>query len=132
MSGVGEEASGVGEHSHESGEVSEVCKGDHLILHAGLVIVEPPCAALLNLGHCGRILEAAENGADSLVVVGIQAVQNGPGQLVGLNQRIQEVCHLSGRSIVVDAVITGIGTELLIHLCIVVSLTAIVKLHCPI
>ena len=39
MSGVGQEASGVGQHTHESGQVAQISQGDHLIMHAGLVII---------------------------------------------------------------------------------------------
>ena len=71
MSGVGQEASGVGEHAYKAGQIAKVCQGDHLLLHAGLVVVEPPGAALLDLGGCRGILEAADDGADGLIVLGI-------------------------------------------------------------
>lgn len=131
MSGVRQEASGVGQHADEAGEISQVGEGNHLILHTGLVIVEPPCASLLNLGNGGGILETAEDGADGLIVVGIQAVEDGSGKLVGLNQCVQKVCHLRGRSVVVDAVVTGVGPQFLEHQSVIVALTAIVQLHSP-
>ena len=59
MSGVGQEASGVGQHSYKSGQITQVSQGDHLILHTGLVIVEPPCGTLLDLCDSGGILEAS-------------------------------------------------------------------------
>ena len=68
MSGVGEEASGVGKHAHKTGQITKVCKGGHLLDHAGLVIIEPPCATLLDLCNSGRILEAADNSTDYLIV----------------------------------------------------------------
>ena len=71
VSGVGQEASGVCQHSDEAGQIAKSCQGGHLFLHAGLVVIEPPCAALLNLCDSGGILEAAEDGSDGLVVVGI-------------------------------------------------------------
>jgi len=115
MSGVGQEASGVGQHSYESGQITQVSQGDHLILHAGLVIIEPPGGTLLDLGNSGGILETSEDGTDSLIVVRIQAVNDSSGKLVTYDQSVQEVSHLSGRSVVVDAVVTGIGTQLLEH-----------------
>lgn len=71
MSGVGQKASGICQHTYKAGQVSKVGKRDHLILHAGLMIVEPPSAALLNLSNGCRILEAAEDCADGLVVIRI-------------------------------------------------------------
>ena len=56
VSGVGQEASGIGQHSNESGQVAQVSQGDHLILHTGLVIVEPPSGTLLDLGNSGGML----------------------------------------------------------------------------
>lgn len=71
MSRVGQEASGVCQHPDKTGKISQVCQGGHLILHSHLVIVEPPGAALLYLGHCGGVLETAQDAADGLVIVGI-------------------------------------------------------------
>lgn len=71
VSCVGQETSGVCQHTHESGEVAQVGKRNQLILHACFVVVEPPCTALLNFCYGGGILEAAQNGADGLVIVGI-------------------------------------------------------------
>ena len=96
------------------------------------MIVEPPSGTLLDLGNSGGILEASEDGTDGLVVVGIQAVDDSSGQLVGYDQSVQEVSHLCGRSVVVDAVVTGIGTQLLEHQSIVVTLTTVMQLHSPV
>ena len=110
MPGVGEEASGVCQHADKAGEVSEVCEGDHLILHAGLVIVEPPCAALLDLRARRGILETAEDRADRLVVVRVQAVDDRLWQLVRADECVQEIGKLGRRSVIVDAVVAGVGT----------------------
>ena len=69
MSGVGQEASGVGQHSYKSGQITQVSQGDHLILHAGLVIIEPPCRTLLDLAR-ELVLETADDGADGCIVMG--------------------------------------------------------------
>ena len=79
MSCIRQEASGIGQHADETGKVSKGSKGGHLLLHTGLVVIEPPCAALLNLCNSGGILEASKDSTDGLIVVGIQAVQNGSG-----------------------------------------------------
>ena len=93
MSRVGKEASGIGQHSDKTGQIAEVCEGDHLILHTGLVIVEPPRGSLLNFRNGGGILETSENRSDRLIVVRIQAVNDRFRKLVRLNQRIQIIGH---------------------------------------
>lgn len=62
-----------------------------------------------------------------LIVVRIQAVDDSSGKLITYDQSVQEVSHLSGRSVVVDAVVTGIGTQLLEHQGVVVTLTTVVQ-----
>ena len=71
MSGVGEEASGIREHSNETGEISKAGKGEHLVSHADLVVVKPPGASLLDFGNGRGILETAEDRSDGLIVIGI-------------------------------------------------------------
>ena len=132
MPGVGQEAPGIRQHPYEAGEVAQVRQGYQLFPHADFVVVEPPCAALLDLGHGAGVLEAADDGADGLVVVGVQAVKDGPGQLVRLAQGIQEIRHLGGRGVIVDAVVTGVGAQFLVHSGIVVPLAAEVELHGPV
>ena len=84
MPGIGQEASGVCQHADEAGQVAHIGQGCHLLLNASLVIVEPPGAALLDLCHSAGILEAARDGADGLVVIGVQAVEDCPGELIRL------------------------------------------------
>ena len=96
------------------------------------MIIEPPGGTLLDLGNSGGILETSEDGTDSLIVVRIQAVNDSSGKLVTYDQSVQKVGHLSGRSVVVDAVVTGIGTQLLEHQSIVVALTTEMQLHSPV
>ena len=48
-----------------------------------------------------------------------------------LVQAIQEVGHLAGRGIVVDGIVTGIRSQLIEHVGIVIALAAIVQLHDP-
>ena len=70
MSGVGQETSGVSQHTDKVSEASKIGQGNHLFGHASLVIVKPPRAALLNLA--GKpFLETADDGADSGIVIGI-------------------------------------------------------------
>ena len=88
MARIGQEASGVGQHSYEVAENAEVCQRGHLLDHAGLIVVEPPCAALLDLADRRGILEAADDGADRRVVHRIQRVQDRFRKLIGRYKRI--------------------------------------------
>ena len=83
MSGVGKEASGVGQHTDKVAQAAQVSQTGHLVDHAGLVVIEPPSRALLNLACSLCTLEASDDGADSSVVVGVQGVQNGSRDFVG-------------------------------------------------
>ena len=49
VTGVGDEASGVGKHSDEATENPKVAKCTELSLHAVLLVVEPPAGAELDL-----------------------------------------------------------------------------------
>lgn len=82
MSGVGKETSGVGQHTDEVSKASQVSERGHLLGHAGLVIVEPPCGALLDLSW-ELLLETADDSADGGVIIRIQRVEDGLWNLVG-------------------------------------------------
>ena len=69
--GVGEEASGVRQHSDEVPQAAEVGQAGHLSGHALLVVVEPPRGTLLQLAGGGGVLEAAKDGADGSVIIGV-------------------------------------------------------------
>ena len=60
---------GVCQHSYEVAQKAEVCEGLHLVLHAALGVIEPPCASLLDLGNCRTFVEAVEHSVDDLVIV---------------------------------------------------------------
>ena len=81
MSGVGKETSGVGQHTDEVSKASQVSERGHLLGHAGLVIVEPPCGALLDLTG-ELLLETADDGSDGSIIIWIQGVQDGLWNLV--------------------------------------------------
>ena len=132
MTGVRQEASGVGQHTDEVAEASKVCKAGHLVGHTYLVIVEPPSRTVLELACCGGILEASDDRADYSVIVRVQGVQDGSRDLVGCAQCVQEVSGLSCRSVVVDAVVSGIRSELFVHVSVVVALATVVDLHSPV
>ena len=55
----GEEASGVGQHTDEVAEASQISQGSHLLSHTYKVIIEPPCGTLLQFACGFRSLEAA-------------------------------------------------------------------------
>lgn len=68
VSGVGEEASRIGQHADEVGEKPQVCKRGHLLGHSGFIVVEPPGGAVLDFSDSRGILEAADNRTDSSIV----------------------------------------------------------------
>lgn len=57
MSCIRQKASGICQHSHKITEKSQVGKGCHLIDHPLLVVIEPPCASLLDLSYDTGILK---------------------------------------------------------------------------
>ena len=82
VSGVGNEAAAVGEHSHEACEHTEVGKRGHLCYHSVALIVEPPARAELDLAGSRCLLEVAEHSAEHVVILGIEGVEYGLGQTV--------------------------------------------------
>ena len=87
---------------------------------------------MLNLGYRLIALEAAADGVDRLVVVGVEAVEHGLGQVARGFQRAQERRGLGGGSVVVDAVKAGIRPHAVVHGVVVVAAAAVVQLHGPV
>ena len=94
VAGVAQEAAAVGEHAHEVAQQAQVGQALHLVLHADLLVVEPPGRTVLDLAGHLAALEAAQDGADLLVVGGVQAVDDGLGALVGVVQGAEQACDL--------------------------------------
>ena len=63
---------------------------------------------MLNLRYRLLALEAAANAVNGLIVVGIEAVEYGLGQVARSLQRAEERSGLGGGRVVVDAVKAGI------------------------
>ena len=96
VAGVAQEAAAVGQHTNKVTQQAQVCQALHLVLHADLLVVEPPAGAVLDLAGDLIILEAAQNGADLCIVGGVQAVQDHLRAFAGLGQLAR--CHRSQRS----------------------------------
>ena len=129
MAGVGEEAAGVGEHAHKAGQHAQIGQRSELLGHALEMVVEPPGRAVLQLADRFRVLEAADDGADGGIVIGIQAVKDGFGELAADFQGIQKVRQLRRVGLGADAVIARIGTQVGKLPAVVVALAAEVQLH---
>lgn len=71
MPGVGQETAGVREHADKAGQIAKACQRSQLFQYPCLVIVKPPCAALLDFGGSLRILKTAQKGAESLIIIGV-------------------------------------------------------------
>lgn len=91
MPGIGQEASGIREHSYKIAEYAKIGKGCQLFGHARLMVVEPPRRAMLDLSGRSGILEASDDRTNDSVVVGVQRIEDGLWQLVRGNQIIEEV-----------------------------------------
>ena len=111
MSGVGQKASGIGQHTDKVTQQPKVGKRGHLLLHPRFVIDKPPGGTLLDLADGIGILETAKDTADRFIVVGIQAVNNGFRKAGRHIERIQEICHLAGGRVIIDAVISRIRSK---------------------
>lgn len=72
VTSVGEEGAGVGQHTVEVSECGKVCHVDHLVDHALLVIVEPPCSTLGDSVLYRCLAEAAGDGIDRGVIARVQ------------------------------------------------------------
>ena len=68
VTGVAQEAAAVGQHTHKVAQQAKACQTGHLLFHADLVVVEPPCRTVLDLARHLAVLEAAQNGADLCIV----------------------------------------------------------------
>ena len=129
MAGVAQEAAAIGQHTNKVAQQAQVCQALHLVLHADLLVVEPPAGAVLDLAGDLIILEAAQNGADLLVVSGVQAVDDDLGALIGVVQGAQQSSDLAAALGSVDHVETGIGSQQGVHLTVDTAQAVVVHLH---
>ena len=131
MAGVGDEGAAVGEHADEAGEEAEYAEGIHLAAHADFLIKEPPAAAELHLSGEGAVIEGISHGHHDLVVLGIEAVEDGLCEFVLRGQAVKELVACGCGRKVVDGVVAGIGTHQVEHLGVVVADGAHVELLGP-
>ena len=129
MAGVAQEAAAVGQHTDEVAQQAEAGQTGHLLFHADLVVVEPPCGAVLDLARDLAVLEAAEDGADLSIIAGIQAVDDGLGALVGVVQGAEQGCDLAAAGSGVDHVKAGVGSQQGVHLAVDAAQAVVVELH---
>ena len=73
---VGKETAGIGKHADKLPDDAEIGKTRELIEHAGLVVIEPPGGAVLDLACAAFILETADDGIDGSIVNRIQGIIN--------------------------------------------------------
>ena len=126
---VAEEGAGVCEHTDEVAQKTQVCQGDHLLFHAGLVVIEPPGRAVLDLAGDGAILEAADQCAQLCVVGRIQRIQDSSGALACHVQGGQKLRDIAAAGVLGDSVHTGVGTHRLEDPLIVVAQAGVMQLH---
>ena len=104
MPGVAEKAPGVREHAHKGAEHAFIGEAGQVFPHPAFMVVEPPGAAVLEFAEAAA-LEAAHDGLDGGVVVGIQRIEDGFRQLVRLVQGAQK----RGQILDGDGVPDGVG-----------------------
>lgn len=111
MAGIGEEAAGVRQHAHEAAEEPQVGEGPHLGFHAVLLVQEPPAGAELDLSGDAAALEVSDHGAQDIVVLGVQVVEDGLGEGVPVVQLVQDPRQGSRHALVVDGIEAGVGAQ---------------------
>ena len=129
VAGVAQEAAAVGQHTDEVAQQAEAGQTGHLLFHADLVVVEPPCGAVLDLARDLAVLEAAEDGADLSIIAGVQAVDDDLGALVGVVQGAQQGCDLAAAGSGVDHVKAGVGAQQAVQLAVDAPQAVVVELH---
>ena len=72
MTGVAQEGAGVCKHSHKTAQHAVAGKIRQLLAHTGAVIIEPPCAALLELTGHTTALKTGKDSGNGSIVIGIQ------------------------------------------------------------
>lgn len=131
MAGVGQKASGVGQHAGKGAEHPKVRKACHLLNHARFGVVEPPSGALLQLALGFGSLKAPDQGADHRIVCGVQGVDDGFGQFAGVVQLVQEFRRAVRAAVGGDAVKAAVGANALKHAVVHAAQRTVVQLHHP-
>lgn len=111
VTSVGQETAAVGEHPDKLADKSELRERRELLLHAVLLIVEPPCRAKLHLADDTALLETVHDRREDFVVARVQAVQNGLWKLVSAVESIKQHRQLLREGLILDSVKSRIGTE---------------------
>ena len=132
VSGIGHEGTAVGKHTNKCRECAEVCKSLHLRLHAVALVVEPPAGAELDLACIACALEATEHSAENVIVLRVKGVENGLGKAICHLKVVHKCAEILCDAKVVDGVKAGVGTELVIHLSVIVTKGTNVELHSPV
>ena len=131
VTGVADETAGVREHAHEAAQQPQHAQRVELLAHAVLLIEEPPAAAELHHSGIGAVIEGVGHRRHDLVVLGIEAIEDGLGQFARLGEPVQELVPCGGRRQVVDGIVARIGPELAEHPAVVVADGAYVELLRP-
>ena len=132
MARVAEERARVGEHPDEIAKAAERREDVELAAHAVLLVEEPPRRAELDLPARRGLLEAAHQGREHFVVLGVQRVEDAARERVFALEAVEELREVLGDGPVADAVEAGVGPELLEHRRVVVPQAVVVELRRPV
>ena len=111
MTGVAEERARVGQHADERAERAARGKVGELGTHTVQIVVEPPCAALLDASDLSAALKTARDGNERGVVDGIQGIEDGLGQTVVLGKGVQQRRDVLHAGPAVDGIEAGVRAE---------------------
>ena len=131
MARIRNEGAGVRQHADETAQQTQRSQRVQLVFHAVFLVAEPPAGTELNLARNAVALEVAQHGADDVIVLRIQAVENGLGQVARalfFGQQLGEILRDAG---IVDGVEAHVRAVLLKHARIIVAHCADVILLRP-
>ena len=105
------EAAGVGEHADEVREQSHRHQRAEVLLHALLLVVEPPRRAELHSSPDILLRERPGDDGQLCVVRRVQAVQHGLRQVIGCFQRVEVAQERTGKREIPYHVETGVRPQ---------------------
>ena len=115
MTGISEERTAVGEHSHRLGDKADLHQCFQILLHAVLLVEEPPSRADLHPALDAFLLETACKDGERIVIPGVETIEYCLGECVvtvELAEKGGQFFHVDGIFYCVEA---RIGTDLFEH-----------------
>ena len=96
------------------------------------MIIKPPCRTLLYLSSDILALETSYYSTNSRIIIWVKWIKDCLRNTVHTGKGIKIISQFIGRSIIAYAVKTGINPCFFIHVCVIITLAAIMNLHNPV